>query len=90
MRKVMSVLKIKIKEIMAPMTMPLLSSIIVLFIGRILLKTFEPLGNFEFVGTVAFLGIIYMALILSFGIFIKRGPYDTIKLIFWEVFPRKQ
>lgn len=90
MRKIMSVLKIRIKEIMEPMTMPLLSSIIVLFIGRILLKILEPLGNFEFVGIVAFLGIIYMALILSFGIFIKCGPYDTLKLIFLEVFPKKE
>lgn len=89
MRKIMSVLKIRLKEIAAPITIPLLSSIIVLLVGRILLKIFEPLVNFEFIGIVAFLGIVYMLLIFLSGIFIKRGPYDTLRLIFSEAFPRK-
>ena len=90
MRKVMAVLKIKMKEIISPVTIPLFSSIVVLFIGRLLLKTFEPLNNFEFIGIVAFLGIIYVLLVVLSGIFVKRGPYDTLKLIFLEVFPKKQ
>ena len=86
----MAVLKIKMKEIISPVTIPLFSSVVVLFIGRFLLKTFEPLNNFEFIGIVAFLGIIYVLLIVLSGIFVKRGPYDTLKLIFLEVFPKKQ
>ena len=86
----MSVLKIRMKETISPMIIPLFSSLFVLLIGRILLRMLEPLGNFEFISTVSFLGIAYIGLVFFFGLFLKRGPYDTLKLIFLEIFPKKQ
>lgn len=81
----MRILKISLTEILEPILVPLASSIAVLAVGRVVLKSFEPLSNSGFVLLIATLGIVYVGLIFLSGKLINSGPYSTVKTIVREL-----
>jgi O-antigen/teichoic acid export membrane protein len=82
------ILNIKIADIVKPSLMPLISSLVALAAGRFILVRAEHIGNIAFLALIIFSGAVYAALIILSGKLLKIGPYDTLKLIFSEIFQR--
>lgn len=68
---------------------PLVASLATLAAGRIALKYLEPTGDITFAIFIAFLGILYLAIIAFAGKIFKSGPYATLRLIVSETLSLK-
>lgn len=82
---IMKTLNIHLWEIVEPLPVPLVSSLVVLGMGRVALKLFEPLNNAGFIALVTALGVIYIGLIVIVGMVFNSGPYRTLRVVAKEL-----
>lgn len=76
-------IRIQIRDIIFPFLIPLISSLLTFAIGSIITKI--TLGDFAYIVFLGFLGAMYLLLIALAGIKLRKGPYQTLKVVVEEL-----
>lgn len=86
--KLIKILRIKIIDIIKIPLIPLVSSLMLLIIGRLVLSQTEHISDISFAILISFLGLLYAGLIIFSGLVLKSGPYNTLRLVWHEIFKK--
>ncbi len=86
--KIARILRIKISGVIKPLMVPLVASLAMMAAEKLLFAVFPKMSDIAFIALIICMGIFYLALILLSGLFLKSGPYATLRLILSEVFKK--